>query len=169
VLCVRGLTPASRDCAHAITNPERTAVRPYDSALRREPGIKREHAHETSAFFRPVIEKDAAMAFIAGATRDTFCAIVHRERITPLEFVGLLLGDNLSEQTVPWAFPDAGIARDRTHPMTITRMRAPNFTERIWSARLLRLHSCCVHPFTRSSTHAACRLPSMPPAVVIST
>jgi hypothetical protein len=74
------------------------------------------------------------MAFIPGATSDTFRAIVHREGIAPLEFVGLLLGDNLGEQAVPRAFPDAGIARDRTHPMTIARVRAPNFTERIWPA-----------------------------------
>jgi hypothetical protein len=59
----------------------------------------------------------------------------------------LLFGDNLGEQTMSWAFPDAGIPFDWTHPMTIARVRAPNFTERIWSARLLRLHSCSVHPF----------------------
>src|SRR5262245_16106737 len=88
-------------------------------------------------FFRPVIEQDAAVAFIAGTASYTFRAIVHREGIAALNLVGLFLRNNLREQSVARTLPDSRVTRDRAHAMSIARMRAPHFAQRIRSTRLL--------------------------------
>jgi hypothetical protein len=87
-----------------------------------------------------VIQDHAAWSLVAGAAGDAFGAVVHGEGVAAFDVVGLLFGDDGGIEVVFGADPDAGVAVEGTHAMTVAGMGAPDLAEWIGTGRVLRFH-----------------------------
>src|SRR5262249_59488855 len=97
------------------------------------------HASRLSPF-RVVVQDHAARSLVAGAAGDAFGTVVHGERVAAFDLVGLFFGDDGGVEIVFGTDPDAGIAVEGTHAMTVAGMGAPDLAEGIGTGRLLRFH-----------------------------